>query len=72
MDDPGAADVRYELKSVFLIRNSHCVGTAELPAASSASSFTSPVGGDAIAKKIGLAFSSICVFGMDYGIAKID
>lgn len=60
MDDPGDADVRYELKSVFLIRNSHCVGVGvELPAASSASSFTSPVGGDAIAKKIGLAFSSI-------------
>jgi len=62
MDVPGDADVRYELKSVFLIRNSHCVGTAEVPAASSASSLSSPVGGDAIAKKIGLASSSVLLF----------
>lgn len=58
IDEPGCADVSQSLNSVFLIRNSHCAGDGPLPAAASASSVTSPVGGEAMARKIGLAFSS--------------
>ena len=61
MDEPGWAEVIQSLNSVFLIKNSHFAGVEDVPAASSASDFGSPVGGEAMAKKIGLAFSSIII-----------
>lgn len=63
MDEPGWAEVIQSLNSVFLIKNSHFAGVVgdDVPAASSASDFGSPVGGEAMARKIGLAFSSIII-----------
>jgi len=80
MEDPGDAEVIQSLLSVFLIKNSHVPGTGEVvvgsgPAAMSASFVFfaegeigfggMPVGALAIARKIGLALSSIKIISCD-------
>jgi hypothetical protein len=87
MEDPGDTEVIQSLFSFFLIKNSHVPGTDEVvvgsgPAAMSASFVFfaegeigfggMPVGALAIARKIGLALSSMTIISCDKQYKDMD